>query len=323
MGGNMKQKISLAATSNSTTFEEGYLEFIRMRKIMNVSSNTIKHYNSTFKRFTQFFDKNTLCSKIDKNTILDFVEWLEEQNPGIKAKSVNSYLIDLRAIFNYLMEEDAIPKFTVKLLREEDEIIKTYNNSELERLLKKPDLKKCNFSEYRNWVICNYLMATGVRVGTLCATRICDIDFNTNQIALKKVKNKRQYIIPLSPKLAKILREYLQYRKAENSDDALFCNTYGEPLNYEALHTAIRRYNQSRGVEQTGIHLFRHTFAKLWIVNGGDLGTLQQILGHSTMQMTLHYAKLFGQNYTNVFLKFNPLEQLENSKERKHINMEK
>lgn len=313
--------MTMTTTSRNKPFEEGYQDFIRVRTILRVSDATIKHYNGTYKRFVRFFGKDTLCNEINKNTPLDFVEWLQEVNPEIKIKSINTYLIDLRAIFNYLAEENLISRFTIKLLKEDEEIIKTYHNHEVKRLLKKPNLKQVTFSEYRNWVICNYFMATGVRAATLCNTRIDDIDFDRKQISLKKVKTKRQYIIPLTPALEKILKEYLQYRKPQKENDFLFCNAYGEPLIYETLRTAIKRYNNSRGVEQTGLHLFRHTFAKQWIINGGDLGTLQQILGHSTMAMTMRYAKLFGQNYSNMFFKFNPLEQIKINEERTHITM--
>ena len=103
----MKKKLTMTTTSRNKPFEEGYQDFIRVRTILRVSDATIKHYNGTYKRFVRFFGKDTLCNEINKNTPLDFVEWLQEENPEIKIKSINTYLIDLGAIFNYLAEYSA------------------------------------------------------------------------------------------------------------------------------------------------------------------------------------------------------------------------
>lgn len=119
----MKKKMTMTTTSRNKPFEEGYQDFIRVRTILRVSDATIKHYNGTYKRFVRFFGKDTLCNEINKNTPLDFEEWLQEENPEIKIKSINTYLINLRAIFNYLAEENIIPRFTIKLLKEDEEII--------------------------------------------------------------------------------------------------------------------------------------------------------------------------------------------------------
>jgi integrase/recombinase XerD len=110
-------------------------------------------------------------------------------------------------------------------------------------------------------------MATGNRVGTIISIKIGDIDFDNDTIILKKTKNRNQQIIPISNSLKMILLEYLKYRKG-NAEDYLFCTATGGQLTRSSVITAIRKYNQKRGVRKTSIHLFRHTFAKNWILNG-------------------------------------------------------
>ncbi|MCL2697847.1 MAG: tyrosine-type recombinase/integrase, partial [Oscillospiraceae bacterium] len=58
--------------------------------------------------------------------------------------------------------------------------------------------------------------------------------------------------------------------------------------------SAIQTYNRNRGVEKTSIHLFRHIFAKNWIMNGGDIFRLQKILGHSSLEMVKEYVSMLG-----------------------------
>lgn len=79
----MKKKLTMTTTSRNKPFEEGYQDFIRVRTILRVSDATIKHYNGTYKRFVKFFGKDTLCNEINKNTPLDFEEWLQEVHSAV------------------------------------------------------------------------------------------------------------------------------------------------------------------------------------------------------------------------------------------------
>jgi len=114
--------------------------------------------------------------------------------------------------------------FTITSIKAEKKIKETYTDNEINILLKKPNIKRCSFSEYRDWVFINYVMATGNRVSTVISIKIDDIDFDNDTIILRKTKNRNQQIIPISNTLKIILLEYLRYRKGTN-EDYLFCNS--------------------------------------------------------------------------------------------------
>lgn len=306
----MKMKMILNKKTNNMTVEEAYQKFIKVREILNVSKATIKHYNCTYSQFIQYLDKDTFCNTININTIYGFIDFLKNRNHDIKIKSINTYLIDLCAFFNYLADEEIMGRFKLSLLRDDEKIKETYTDYELEKLLRKPNMKRASFAEYRNWVIVNYLLGTGNRAGTLCYLKVEDFDFENHEIILKRLKAKRQYIIPMSSVLERILKEYLEYRKPQSPSDFMFCNQYREPLVYSALRTAIVRYNLSRGVTKTSIHLFRHTFAKKWILNGGDMFRLQRMLGHKSLEMVKNYVNMFDGDLKNSFDIFSPLDNL-------------
>jgi integrase/recombinase XerD len=289
---------------------------------MNLSEESIGFYQDSIRYFTDFFCDKKYCFDITLDVVERYIEY--QKSKSISSVTVNTYLRGLRAILYFFMEREYMPKFKVKLIRQEKKVKNVYTDVELKLLLAKPDIKKCDFTEYRNWVISNYLLATGNRLGTLCELKISDIDFQNHEILLKKVKNRRQYIIPLSLRLEKILLEYLIYRKGE-PDNYLFCNRYGEKLQKGALTTAIKRYNHSRGVEKTSIHLYRHTFAKNWILNGGDIFRLKSILGHSSIDIVKEYAEMFGSDLKRNFDRFNPLDNFGEQKDsgRQSIKMSK
>jgi len=305
----MRMAIKMQASKKEMTIGKAFEDFISEKKVLKLSQDTISGYEFRFNDFLGYFSADNLCSDVTPNTIFKYIEHLQDRNPDMKTTTINNYLRHLRAIFYNFMEHGYMDSFKIKLLKSEKELIATYTEAELERLLKKPDKKTCNFSEYRNWVITCYLLATGNRLDTLCNLKIKDIDLDNHEIALKKVKNKKPYVIPLSMTLEKTIIEYLRIRKGQ-AEDFLFCNQYGEQLKKESVKTAIQRYNRSRGVTKTSIHLFRHTFAKTWILNRGDPFRLKAILGHSTMAMVNEYVNMFGKDLHKDFDTFNPLETM-------------
>ena len=103
-------------------------------------------------------------------------------------------------------------KFKIRLMRTVEKIKNSYTTREVEILLKKPDVKKCPFSEYRTWVMTNYFVATGNRVSTVINLKICDINFASNEIILRQTKNKIQHTVPMARELSPVLLEYLKIR---------------------------------------------------------------------------------------------------------------
>jgi len=266
-----------------------------------------------------FYDTTLPCESVTKETIYKYIEHL--QNKGtVNDVTINSYLRGIRVIFYYFMEMGYMPKFSIRLIKCDKEIKETYTTEELDRLLKKPDVKKTGFAEYRNWVIVNYLLATGNRLRTLINLKWVDVDFQNDLIRLTTTKNRQQQLIPLSSTLKTVLKEYRLYRKG-NADDYVFCTQFGEKLQKGGTETAIRRYNHKRGVTKRSIHLFRHTFAKLWILNGGDIFRLQKILGHSSLDIVKEYVNMFSTDLQQNFDEFNPLENIKVKQKRSSIKM--
>jgi len=320
-----RRVLSLQEESHEMTFDNAFQIFRRTKVNNNLSPRTIKHYDEINELFFGFMGgaSETLCSAISRDTIEEFVEFLNDRNPEIRATTINSYLKDLRTILYYFMERGYMKNFAVKLLREDLAIKETYSSDEISRLLEKPNVKKCDFSEYRNWVITCYLLGTGNRLGTVCELKNKDIDFESNTIHLRKTKTRTAYTIPLSSALEKVLTEYMQYRKGED-DEYLFCNRFGDKLQESSLSTAIYRYNLKRGVSKTSVHLYRNTFAKTYITNEGDIARLQKLLGHSTPTMSLRYAKMFDSDLDYHFNERNPLDtHMKNTQSNESIKMGK
>ena len=116
--------------------------------------------------------------------------------------------------------------------------------------------------------------------------------------------------------MVSILRAYLKIRGGKPTD-FLFCDEYGMMLTENALRLAIAHYNNHRGVEKTSIHLFRHTFARKYLVDcGGNAFTLQKLLGHTTLKMTKHYCTIYDADIAKSYDRFSPLAQMNANAER-------
>ena len=109
---------------------------------------------------------------------------------------------------------------------------------------------------------------------------------------MRKTKNRQLLSVPISRQLISLLKEYIRVREPRDKEDWLICNAYGEQLKRDILYRHIAHYNKSRGVNSVGVHKFRHTFAKQWVISGGSVVTLSRILGHSNIGITDRYINM-------------------------------
>lgn len=294
------------------SLKEGLNEFIADCKIRNLAEGTIKIYKEDFGYFMKYMSKNYANIKIEseltKEIVNEFIIYMKEN--GLKTSTINIRIRSIRCVLYYFMRNDYInEEFKIQQIREEEQIPQLYTKEEITKLLKKPNIKKCSFAEYRTWVIVNFFVATGVRRRTLINVKIEDLDFENNIIYIRVTKNRKTIVMPIGKALKKVLQEYLKYRGGEKQD-YLFCNLEGRKLTEYAINNLITRYNTGRGVQKTGIHAFRHFFAKEYIQNGGNVFKLQKLLGHSTLEQTQRYVDLFGEDLQTDFDRYNPLDQL-------------
>lgn len=308
-----------AMTTKISTVQK---EFLIEQEVKGNSKDTLKYYKSSFRRMNKFIAIQELEGKgllekikneedvlalgeqmplgvlLDKDFEVDFKRYLE--NEGCNPRTVNTYFRAYRALSYYCMDEGWIPQRKISIKTSKAPIKQVYSDEELKKLLKKP--KTSNFTEYRNWVIINYMLATGNRLSSIVALNIEDIDLENGYINVNTQKNKKPIAIPLVKQMRRILKEYISlYRNVEEDSDLLetdplFCNRFGERITADGLINAISKYNRNRGVNKTSIHLFRHTFAKSWILSGGDLFSLQKMLGHSSLDMVKNYANLYSKD---------------------------
>jgi len=300
------------------------LGFISYCKSKNLSQVTIGGYESILKDFGRFLSQKGYLkiNQINQGVIGEYLlsltdkEIINQANGKVMRVGLSSYarrnrFAAIRVFFNYLVEYGYIVENPVQKLKSpklEKKLIQTFSTEQLSKLLSMPNQKV--LYGYRDYAIMLTLLDTGMRVSELINLRIEDIDWTVNMF-LVMGKGRKERTVPFSSKLKRVLWKYLDKRR-HIENDYLFLDIYGEKMTRHAVQQMISKYGQRAKLTKVRVspHTFRHTFAKMWILNGGDTFSLQKILGHTTMDMVRNYVNLASEDIQIQHRKFSPVDRL-------------
>ena len=257
------------------------------------------------------FTMDTEVEKINQGIVNQWI--INMRNSDLSLGSINHNISSVRVFIYWCMNNGYIGSFKIFLVKGQDEGIKFCTKEEIEKLLVKPDEK--NFVECRTYAIICFILGTGSRISTLINIKLSDINFQTRLITYRHLKNKHIATVPISQQLEKVLRNYIN--SWDTGSEWLFCNIGGGQLTVGSVEQSLSRYCKKRGVSRKGPHSLRHTFSREWILNGGNVFALQQMLTHSDLNMTKRYVKLFSNDILNSnFEMYTPLDNLKRNNSR-------
>lgn len=309
----MARKITMGAQSRKSVAEV-FDDFVVSKMAQGLSDITIATYRQHIRSISNHLDIQKPMEALTRKDLEAMI--VSMRSSGLAHNSISSYCRVFRTFSNWCrgcgLNIPQLPN-----IKDKETVKEAYTDAELLALLKRPK-KDCSFCDYRNWVIVNFLMNSGCRSSSVRNIQNQDVDLETRQVILRHNKNGKIQTVPLCSQMVSILREYMPVRGGK-PEDYLFCDQYGGMLSMNGLRLAIARHNQSRGVQKTSAHLYRHTFARKYLVDcGGDAFMLQRLLGHSTLKMTKHYCAIYDADIAKDYDRFSPLAQLNQQKEKIH-----
>ena len=309
----MARKITMNGQSRKSVAEV-FEDFVLSQMAQGLSDITIATYRHHIHSISNHLDIQKPLEALTRKDLEAMI--VSMRASGLAHNSISSYCRVFRTFSNWCRRAGLnIPEFPN--IKDKETVKEAYTDAELLALLKRPN-KNCSFCEYRNWAIVNFLMNSGCRSSSVRNIQNRDVNLDARQVILRHNKNGKIQTVPLCSQMVSILREYMPIRGGK-PEDYLFCDQYGGMLSMNGLRLAIARHNQSRGVEKTSAHLYRHTFARKYLVDcGGDAFMLQRLLGHSTLKMTKHYCAIYDADIAKDYDRFSPLAQLNQPKERIH-----
>ena len=292
------------------------------------SPKTVIWYSANLRHFHRYLQARHLSDSIgdiDIQVLREYVLYLlkknkfahhpytPEQPEFISAATVHGHVRTLRAFFSWLVREELAENDLGRSLKPPKvpkKIVSTLSDEEIRAILNTLDPR--NPCDARNQTILAILLDTGLRIKELIDLRMADL--NLDQGFLKVMgKGQRERIVPIGNNAQRALQRYLfRYRPqpAHSGIENVFLSTSGGPLTENTIKLMFARLARRSGVSRLHAHLCRHTFATRFLINGGNVFALQQILGHSTLEMVRHYVSLASSDVTMQHRRFSPLDRL-------------
>lgn len=233
---------------------------------------------------------------------------------AISNTTINNYLRDIRAFFNWLVEIEALsrsPMRKIKLLHQQRKAKEYLEDNELIALMKGLDRKE--YQEYRDMIIMMLMLDTGMRIGETLSIEMKQVDLFEQTIYLpaEKTKSRKGRMVFFSMKVTRELRRWISYKDQEGQSDYLFpVQQTGYMLKIGNYETNLRNYLKRVGIEKhITPHTFRNNFAKRCLMAGMDIYTLSRILGHSSVKITERaYLDITDEDLKLQYRKFSPID---------------
>lgn len=294
-----------------------YLEYLEVVK--NKSPKTIENYTHYLKRFQEFIkddiDPKDITLKIVQNFRLHLNRLIDDKGGKLGIKTQNYHIIALRAFLKYLIRHDikTLAPEKIELASTGGRTVEVLSREELDRLFKAVDRSKN--TGLRDYAIIETLYSTGLRVSELANLNIDQIDLKRREFWVRG-KGRKPRIVFLSNDAADSISKYLKSRS--DNFKPVFTNTgRGRLKNEDVLDDEkarlstvsiekIVRSTALRGgiIKKVTPHTLRHSYATQLLINGADIRSVQEMLGHSSITTTQVYTHVTDKKLREIHDKF-------------------
>ncbi|MFC1980606.1 tyrosine-type recombinase/integrase [Chloroflexota bacterium] len=295
------------------------------------SPKTIDWYSANLRRFRDFLKQEGLArgiTDIGTSEARKFIFHLQnnvkrwETSPyvndsrGLSSFSVHGYARTIKAFWSWLLAEGYIshnPMVKLRLPRTEHKVIATFSPEQVKKLLDATDRKTP--AGFRDYVMIMLLYDTGIRLSEIINLDFHKIDFSQSCLVVNG-KGNRERTVPFGREVRRMLWRYMSgFRPEPDSPQVvqLFLTDKGLPLRPRAVQSMLSRLGKRAGISEVRCspHTLRHTFAKQYLMCGGDVFSLQRILGHSSLEVVKIYINLLSSEICKQHSKFSPADNME------------
>ncbi|MCD6291381.1 MAG: tyrosine-type recombinase/integrase [Anaerolineae bacterium] len=282
------------------------LEGYWLSKRRNLSPNTQRDYELTFRRFLDFIGPNAEIENITSDDVERFLNFLTEEL-GLSDKTVINHFIALSSLWTWAERNLGVPHIIrgrVECPKYHRPQITPFTPEEVHALLEACDYKAPwnrrwakgvrtrRPTALRDRAIILLLVDSGIRVSELVALRVRDYERRRGQVTIRHGKGNKTRVIFVGDTTRRAMWRYLTSRGELMENDPLFATSKGRPMDRHNVRKMLRMTGQRAGVKDVYPHRFRHTFAIAFLRNGGNPLELQEMLGHARLDTVRIYARL-------------------------------
>lgn len=299
------------------------LEFVHaFKQSEGLRPSTLRGYKQLTGYFydwlSELYPEIKYINEVTSGIVRDYINYLQKdyfntrtKEYGLSAYTINIRLRNLRAFFNVLHQEDLMndnPTALIKLLRVDEDTFDPLSENEIDRLLSAPNVEE--YAQFRDKVSMYLILDTGIRISEMYDLKIKHVDFKTRAIYLpgSNTKNRKQRILPLSNDVLRLLMELISEVKFNWDTDYVFVSNFGGKYQPSSFRRRLHIYRERARIEKrVTAHGLRHQFCRDYILNGGDVFTLQRIAGHADIATTRKYIQLTDEDLKTKHAQFSPI----------------
>ena len=281
-----------------------------LTKVKQASANTTSSYMRDIRQFSTWLRTDKKMEVIDA-TQLNISEYLSAlETEGRSNSTISRNLASLKNFYAYVVSSgflERTPVTDIHITRGEKKLPQILTGREIELLLSQPAC--VDPKGFRDKAMLELMYATGIRVSELISLNVDDV--NLEQAIIKCKNAKKTRTIPLYPAALKALSAYLKdVRSAmilSPAENALFVNIGGVRMSRQGFWKILKHYQATAGIEkEITPHTLRHSFAVHLLENGADIGSVQELMGHSDISSTQLYTQMLNQKLKSVYEKCHP-----------------
>lgn len=282
-----------------------------LAKVKQASNNTVSSYMRDIRQFSEWLQhsEGTEILNADQLNIRRYLDFLQDQ--GKSGATASRTLASLKNFYAYVVSAgflEASPVTAdIHVDRGEKKLPQILSGREVELLLAQPS--GTDSKGLRDKAMLEVMYATGIRVTELIDLNVDDVNLELGII--KCCSSKKSRTIPLYPAALRALSVYIKEVRmlmvADSLEKALFVNVGGVRMSRQGFWKILKFYQAKAGIEKDITpHTLRHSFAVHLLENGADLGSLQELMGHSDISSTQMYTHMINQKLKSVYEKCHP-----------------
>ncbi|PIR54635.1 hypothetical protein COU74_05090 [Candidatus Peregrinibacteria bacterium CG10_big_fil_rev_8_21_14_0_10_36_19] len=295
---------------------DNFLEYLEITK--NKSPKTLENYRHYLKRFEDFlaepFDPKKVTLQKVQNYRLYLNRLVNDREEKLSLKTQNYHIIALRAFLKYLIRNDikTLAPEKIELAKVPERTVEVISREELTRIFQAVD--KTSKSGLRDTVILETLYSTGLRVSELHNLNRDQVDLKRREFMVRG-KGRKPRIVFLSKKAADAISTYLRHRddnykpliindgRNVKKEDVL--DDESRRLSTVSIENIVRKYALKAGIiKKVTPHTLRHSYATELLINGADIRSVQEMLGHSSITTTQIYTHITDKKLREIHDKF-------------------
>ena len=300
---------------------EDAVEGFWLARSRNLSDHTVSDYTITFRRFGKWVKYGDIA-KITVKQVNAFLTYLDEELE-LAPKTVLNHWIALSSFWTWAARELGIKHIMRDVERPHapKRTMQPFTEDEVRLLvaacasMRAYDPRNQRYTDghrpsaLRDAAIILVLLDAGLRVSELAALTKRDYDRKQGRIIIEHGKGDKQRTVFVGQAAQRAIWRYLVTRGDVGASEALFATASGRHMDSAGVRMMIVRCGERAGVEGATPHRFRHTFAVNFLRNGGNMAALQDLLGHSTLEMVRRYARLAEVDLAEAQRKASPADR--------------